>query len=156
MLFILEFYIPITLLMHENIVLKKNNHIISPLQVDKADPAYPRSTSVWWFDCQSASNEDLSKASLSGGDNESIYVGTDGDYHDLSTANPTQGDYVDEVMFDGSEKQDSELQENGEDSTPIPRQEALDGNSASIFSNSKLYTSFIIAFIVHFLRLRFL
>lgn len=74
----------------------------------------------------------------------------------MSTVNPTQGDYVDEDMFDGSEKQDSELQENGEEATPVPRQEALDGNSANIISSSKIYTSFIIAFIVHFLRLRFL
>lgn len=111
---------------------------------------------MWWFDCQSASNEDLSKASLSGGDNESIYVGSDVDYHDLSTVNPTQGDYEDSDMVDGSEKQDFELQQNGEEATPVPRQEALDGNSANIISSSKLYTSFIIAFIVHFLRLRFL
>lgn len=126
------------------------------MQVDKADPPYPRSTSVWWFDCQSASSEDLSKASLTVGVQKTkIFIGNETDYHDHSTMAPTGGDYIDEETVDGSEKQDVELQ-NAEEGTPVPRQEALDGNSANVARSTTLCTSFIVAFILNTLRIRYL
>lgn len=124
--------------------------------VDKADPSYPRSTSVWWFDCQSASSEDMSKASLTGGDQKAIYVGGHSSFHDESTIHPSGVDYVDEETVDGSEKQDVELQNGEETGTPFPRQEALDGNSANLLSSTSFYTSFITAYIVYTIRIRFL
>lgn len=122
--------------------------------VDKADPAYPRSTSVWWFDCQSASSEDLSKASLTGGEAKTVYVGDNADYSVPSTAPPVE-DYADEETVDGSEKQDVELQ-NSDEGTPIPRQEAFDSNSANIMNSMNVCISLFAAIIVQALRIHFL
>ncbi|XP_035233830.1 stromelysin-3-like [Stegodyphus dumicola] len=119
--------------------------------VDNADPPYPRSTSVWWFDCQSqsASNEDLSKASLKSGDTKPIYVGGDSETGMASsTVSPTEGEYVDEDLVDGSEKLDVVLQQNGVEGTTIPRQEALDGTSGSLPSVTGVPASVLILLVV--------
>ncbi|GFS42363.1 matrix metalloproteinase-24 [Trichonephila inaurata madagascariensis] len=124
--------------------------------VDKADPPFPRSTSVWWFDCQaqSASNEDMTKASLNGGEKHPIYIGDDTNI--TSTRVPGDNDYVDSDVVDGSEKQDVDLQQSDDEvATPFPQKGALDANSASILSYSCLLWT-LLSFTIHAQRWRVL
>ncbi|GFQ67428.1 matrix metalloproteinase-24 [Trichonephila clavata] len=125
--------------------------------VDKADPPFPRSTSVWWFDCQaqSSSNEDMTKASLNGGEKHPIYIGDDTNITS-STRVPGDHDYVDSDVVDGSEKQDVDLQQSDDEvATPFPQKGALDANSASILSYSCLLWT-LLSFTIHAQRWRVL
>lgn len=117
--------------------------------MDKADPAYPRSTSVWWFDCksQSSNSEELTKASLNGDDHKPVYVGGP---DDNSTEMPSnvrfQDDYVDTDGVDGSEKQDVDSQQDDDNMvTAAPSRQALDSNSSAESSRSSLLLTLLLA-----------
>lgn len=57
------------------------------MKVDsKAKPAFPRQTSVWWFDCKSAQNNPSRRGGLFAGHRRPIFVG--------SSANDMDGDLM--------------------------------------------------------------
>lgn len=127
--------------------------------MDKADPPYPRSTSVWWFDCksQSSNSGELTKASLNGDDQKPIYVGDPDNSTDVPSNVRFQDDYVDTDGVDGSEKQDVDSQQDDDNMvTAAPNKQALDGNSAESSRSSLLLTLLIAAVFQVFQRRRVL
>lgn len=114
--------------------------------VDTGKPSYPRSTSVWWFDCQAQAGRRHGTSSLTAGDQKPIYIG------ESTPSTTTEFDDDDHNAVDGSENLDVVLQQSGEEQTPSPRHEPLDGNSgstplSSVSSLVLLATLFIAVFL---------
>ncbi|KAG8201984.1 hypothetical protein JTE90_027456 [Oedothorax gibbosus] len=112
--------------------------------VDKADPPYPRSTSVWWFDCksQSSNNQELTKASLNGEDRKPIYIGSDDENTtEIPSSVRTEDEYADADAVDGSEKLDVDNQQDDDNMvTAAPSMQDLDYSSSESSRSSLLLT----------------